>query len=76
MSMNAGFASEQRAPGALLPGRIQAQLGLVRYNYFACADCKTEFPQIGGEIRCNGHNIAQCPWCRPDSKPWTDGRGL
>lgn len=26
-------------------------------------------------IRCNGHIIDQCPWCRPDSHPWTAGRG-
>lgn len=27
------------------------------------------------DIRCNGHSITLCPWCRVDSKPWTAGRG-
>lgn len=45
------------------------------YDYFRCVDCGTEFPQIGGSASCNGRKIARCPWCRPDSKPWTAGRG-
>ena len=28
-----------------------------------------------GKAFCNGHEINLCPTCRPDSKPWTNGRG-
>lgn len=45
------------------------------YDYFRCVDCGTEFPEIDGSASCNGHKISRCPWCRPDSKPWTAGRG-
>lgn len=45
-------------------------------HYFMCKECKTVFPMIDGEIKCNGYITDQCPWCRPDSKPWTYGRGL
>jgi RecJ-like exonuclease len=26
--------------------------------------------------KCSGHRISLCPWCCPDSKPWTNGRGI
>jgi len=49
--------------------------GLQKYNFFECEDCKTIYPEMCGKIICNGHIIDQCPWCRPDSRPWTNGRG-
>ena len=42
---------------------------------YKCCDCGTEYPFINERIRCNGHEITLCPWCREDSKPWTNGRG-
>lgn len=54
-------------------------------EFVQCADCKTDFPKMPdrtpeaygfGVPMCNGHMISLCPWCRPDSKPWTNGRGL
>lgn len=48
-----------------------------RTEFFACVDCKTEYPRyFYGSIMCNGHVITKCPWCRTDSKPWYKGRGL
>lgn len=59
--------------------------GLVSFNgalylkmkRWECIDCKTEF--FGYINRdnpdCNGVEIDLCPWCRPDSKPWKNGRG-
>lgn len=49
------------------------RLGLAIYYYWMCIDCGTEFPDA--ETQCNGHQIGRCPWCRPDSKPWVNGRG-
>lgn len=45
-------------------------------SFFKCSDCVTTFPEIDGEIRCNGQHISLCPWCREDSQPWKGGRGL
>lgn len=54
-------------------------LGAYSYEYFRCVDCGTEYPTTstnkGFGVSCNGHLIDLCPWCRPDSKPWTNGRG-
>ena len=52
-------------------------LGKIRNGYYVeCVDCETRFPDIDGEIKCNGCSIYKCPWCREDSKPWRNGRGL
>jgi len=63
---------------------------IARLQYI-CVDCKTVYhintesssdgtPLIPdgriGKALCNGHVIMFCPWCRPDSKPWKDGRGI
>lgn len=53
----------------------RAHLGLLEYGWYRCTNCKTSYPVIDGAIRCNGHSIELCPWCRVDSKPWTKGRG-
>ena len=54
-------------------------------NFYMCKDCKTMFPTFcrstGKEIyfvkpNVNGWKIDLCPWCRPDSKPWKNGRGI
>jgi predicted RNA-binding Zn-ribbon protein involved in translation (DUF1610 family) len=50
-------------------------LGLAKYRYSACLTCGTEYPHLGPGPSCNGHQIHRCPWCRPDSQPWTHGRG-
>ena len=43
------------------------------FRYYECVDCGTRYP----DARCNGKETGGlCPWCRPDSKPWTNGRGL
>ena len=45
-------------------------------DYYECVDCHTLYRKPDNQpIQCNGHNIALCPWCRPDSKPWINGRG-
>lgn len=52
--------------------------------FYKCVDCGTEFPEIKNlevfpptvAIKCNDADINLCPWCRPDSKPWTNGRGV
>lgn len=51
-------------------------------NYY-CIDCNTIYPPVGsvaasvlGLAMCNGHPINVCPWCRPDSRPWMNGRGV
>lgn len=52
-------------------------------TYYSCVDCKTTYPAADGLIAeisklamCNSHPIKVCPWCRPDSKPWMNGRGI
>jgi hypothetical protein len=42
-----------------------------RYRYYACVDCGSEYP----DAQCNGRMLTLCPWCRPDSEPWKNGRG-
>jgi len=41
-----------------------------------CIDCGTEYLHLDNKTICNGKEITRCPWCRPDSKPWTNGRGI
>lgn len=61
-------------------GRLE-ETGLQRLGrdelrtYFRCVDCQTEYPVLRGFISCNGHKIGRCPWCRPDSEQWKNGRG-
>lgn len=48
------------------------------YPYSAVSVLKPQYQlqlQPLADIRCNGHRITLCPWCRADSKPWTAGRG-
>ena len=45
-------------------------------NLMECVDCETQFHvDTHGRTFCNGTQIAKCPWCRSDSKPWFAGRG-
>lgn len=48
------------------------KLGQEAYQYWRCCDCGTDF----ANRCCNGKQISACPWCFPDSRPWTNGRGL
>ena len=48
--------------------------GVIEVHY-TCETCQTSYPVIDGEIRCNGHVVDRCPWCRTDSAPWKNGRG-
>lgn len=41
-----------------------------------CVTCGTTYPVMDGKTWCNSHIITKCPWCRPDSKPWQNGRGI
>ncbi len=68
------------------------EVGRHDHEHYGCVDCGTLFPvlidwdngvgavgQSWNEVRaikCNGHAITVCPWCRPDSKPWENGRGM
>lgn len=53
-------------------GKLSGQ----RVEVFECEDCTTRFTrEPSRSMTCNGHVIDLCPWCRPDSKPWTKGRG-
>lgn len=52
------------------------KLGFLTYPYFRCVDCASEYPQINGAPKANGHWISKCPWCRGDSRAWSNGRGL
>jgi len=47
------------------------------FSFFVCIDCGTMYrkDEVHG-IQCNGASITKCPWCRPDSKPWKNGRGI
>ena len=51
-------------------------LGIETYNWWKCVDCQTLYPEIHGRPSCNHVGLTKCPWCCPDSKPWTNGRGL
>lgn len=46
------------------------------YRWYECVDCHTSFPMMNNVIMCNGQEIYLCPWCREDSKPYQNGRGL
>ena len=68
------------AMNGMLKGELK-HIGAKRYAYetadnYQCVDCKTDFPLIDGVIRCNGAEIMLCPWCRDDSTPWQNGRGI
>lgn len=68
------MTSQSAAPAQ--PGALQyigqRRMGGGLYNYWACVDCKAEYP----DGRCNGQPIGLCPWCREDSQPWKNGRGI
>ena len=64
---------------AITTGKLER----IEERLYKCIDCDTEFRLIPEDvkyplesegIRCNGHKIKLCPWCRPDSKPLTNGR--
>lgn len=57
-------AIRYESESVLIPLRLFQDPRPVQFELRAMAD-----------IRCNGHRIALCPWCRVDSKPWTAGRG-
>lgn len=60
--------------------------------YSKCVDCGTLYPHakqgpcvihplVDGITEtqsavCNGVEISLCPWCRPDSQPWKNDRGI
>lgn len=46
-------------------GRTSHYHGPNRMEFYQCTGCKTEFPVINGEIRCNGQAITECPFCGP-----------
>lgn len=57
--------------------------GELRYTvgmHYECVDCGTSFPikekGASNTALCNGFTITLCPWCRPDSKQWKNGRGI
>lgn len=53
------------------------RLGIANsYRYSECIDCGSQYPHVRFGASCNGHDITLCPWCRPDSAPWTAGRGV
>lgn len=78
------FVASTLAQSASNPrGRLQLMSGWGRRlgtagpdEHWSCITCSTSFPVIADVIRCNGHIIDLCPWCRSDSAPWTNGRGL
>ena len=45
-------------------------------KFLECVDCKTSYPFMDGVYSCNGVAVTVCPWCRPDSEPWKNGRGV
>lgn len=47
-----------------------------RRVHYVCVDCNIPYPIINGKVMCNGKQIKLCPWCRKDSKPNKDGRGV
>ncbi len=53
-------------------------MGGVRVDVRRCDDCGTTFTaNLGRPFTINGvMNDGLCPWCRPDSEPWKNGRGL
>lgn len=51
-------------------------LGLDSHHFSKCVDCDGIYPHLDGVIKCNGATITLCPYCRPDSEPFKNGRGL
>lgn len=50
---------------------------LIATGHKQCIDCNTVFLVNGkGKTMCNNKKIVLCPWCRPDSIPWKNGRGI
>ena len=60
------------------------RLELSTASHWRCADCGTHFAYetdevislIDAKVQCNGKRILLCPWCRPDSTPFKNGRGV
>lgn len=65
----------RHAAATVKTGQLRYFSEVKRTTYLECVDCLTVYQTIQGATRCNGHVISLCPWCRPDSKPYTNGRG-
>lgn len=64
------------------PGRLIHKLpGLIAWqevNVRQCPDCNTTFTSLKGQAFTINRvvNDGYCPWCREDSEPWRNGRGI
>jgi DNA-directed RNA polymerase subunit RPC12/RpoP len=65
--------------------KLEHVVGRLDHPHYECVDCGTRYPLIREydeewnetmAIKCNGHVITVCPWCRPDNEPWEHGRGV
>jgi hypothetical protein len=46
-------------------------------QFVRCVDCGIELRWTSwGVALVNGYEVHSCPWCSPNSKPWTNGRGI
>lgn len=45
------------------------KVGYDLIKFWRCQDCQERYPELKGQIRCNGVTIDFCPWCREDSAP-------
>lgn len=68
------FQFQKETTGKLIDQGLK-NYGLEKIQFFQCVDCDSNYPVIDDKINCNGAVIELCPWCRSDSKPWTNGRG-
>lgn len=73
--IKAQFQIQNKATGKLIDRGLKSYGFDEKIQFFECVNCESNYPVIAGEISCNGVVIELCPWCRPDSKPWTNGRG-
>ena len=70
------MAAEGVLPRGALANVGRKWHGRVKVDYVRCVTCETLYPVEHCVPWCNGHRITACPWCRRDTAPWRNGRGI
>ncbi|MEK9809289.1 MAG: hypothetical protein VW362_02500 [Candidatus Nanopelagicales bacterium] len=66
----------ERVPGTLERGGLAIYCG-EWVDVYRCVTCRDEYlAPRGRALTINGWLVSLCPWCRTDSKPWINGRGI
>ena len=74
---------DQRSEEIIMSKPTTGRLVAIPGCHYECVDCRTIYPEDTERpltptitILCNNTIITLCPWCRPDTEPFKNGRGI